>query len=49
MLLLLVTLDLLLVQVSIALKTVRIRNMQRALIQQWPYKNQPMKHNLTHM
>jgi len=37
------------IEVVIALKTVRIRNMQRALIQQWPYKNQDMKHSLTHM
>ena len=36
-------------QVCIALKTVKIRNAQHELIKQWPYKNQPMKHHLTHM
>ena len=36
-------------QVCIALKTVKIRNAQHELIKQWPYKNQPMKHRLTHM
>ena len=36
-------------QVKIALKTVKIRNAQHELMQQWPYKNQPMKHQLTHM
>jgi hypothetical protein len=35
-------------QVRITLMTIRIRNAQHGLIQQWPYKNQPMKHTLTH-
>lgn len=35
-------------EVRITTLTVRIRSMQHALIQQWPYKNQPMKHSLTH-
>jgi len=37
------------IEVCIALKTVKIRNAQHELIKQWPYKNQPMKHRLTHM
>merc|ERR1719361_1861422 len=37
------------IEVCIALKTVKIRNAQHELIKQWPYKNQPMKHHLTHM
>merc|ERR1719361_521239 len=37
------------IEVKIALKTVKIRNAQHELMQQWPYKNQPMKHQLTHM
>jgi len=35
-------------EVKIAIDTVKIRNFQHALIQQWPYKNQPMKNNLTY-
>jgi len=37
------------IEVKIALLTVKIRNLQHNLIQQWPYKNQPLKHHLTHM
>lgn len=36
-------------EVKIAMQTVKIRNMQHALIEQWPYKNQPQKHFLTHL
>jgi len=35
-------------EVRIAMMTIKIRNSQWALIQQWPYKNQPVKHLLTH-
>ncbi len=35
-------------EVNIAIDTVKIRNYQHALVQQWPYKNQPMKNNLTY-
>jgi len=37
------------IEVCIAMKTIKIRNAQHELIKQWPYKNQPMKHHLTHM
>merc|ERR1712080_632733 len=35
-------------EVRIAMQTVKIRNLQHYLIQQYPYKNQPLKHVLTH-
>ena len=36
-------------EVRIAMKTVKIRNLQKYLIDMWPYKNQPCKHQLTHL
>jgi len=36
-------------EVSIAALTVRIRNRQQVLVDLYPYKNQPLKHVLTHL
>jgi len=36
-------------EVAIAAMTVRIRNRQKVLIDHYPYKNQPLKHVLTHL
>jgi len=36
-------------EVQIAIKTIKIRNLQKYLIDLYPYKNQPIKHVLTHM
>jgi len=36
-------------EVVITLLTIKIRNAQHAMIQQWPYNNQPKKHHLTHL
>jgi len=36
-------------EVRIAMQTVKIRNLQQYLINMWPYKNQPCKHQLTHL
>jgi len=36
-------------EVTIAVLTVKIRNSQKILIDIYPYKNQPLKHGLTHM
>ena len=36
-------------EVRIAMKTIKIRNLQKYLIDMWPYKNQPCKHQLTHL
>ena len=35
-------------EVAITLATIKIRNLQHELIQLYPYKNQPVKHVLTH-
>ena len=34
-------------EVKIAVLTVKIRNYHRDLIERYPYKNQPLKHNMT--
>jgi len=36
-------------EVKITMKTIKIRNIQKYLIDLYPYKNQPIKHVLTHM
>ena len=35
-------------EVRITMATIKIRNIQQELIQLYPYKNQPVKHVLTH-
>ena len=35
-------------EVKITLATIKIRNIQHELIKLYPYKNQPVKHYLTH-
>ena len=36
-------------EVRITMLTIKIRNVQKYLIDLFPYKNQPVKHTLTHM
>ena len=36
-------------EVMITMKTIKIRSLQKYLIDMWPYKNQPCKHQLTHL